>query len=208
MGIVAEIKEFRGIMEISIENGESLRIRKKHFMMRPIEAGDEIDTEEYEGSIAAVQFSDAYEAALTALDFCARTEKELVNGLLRKGYVPMAAQSVAERLRENGLIDDRQLAARIAESTAGKPVGIYALKRKLRAKGISEEDASDALECFDEGQQSAAAKSAGAKLLRRYSDLPPREARAKLSQALARRGFEWETVRAAVDELLNDDEYE
>ena len=208
MGIVAEIKEFRGIMEISIENGESLRIRKKHFMMRPIEAGDEIDTEEYEGSVAAVQFSDAYEAALTALDFCARTEKELVSGLLRKGYVPMAAQSVAERLRENGLINDRQLAARIAESTAGKPVGIYALKRKLRAKGISEEDACDALECFDEGQQSAAAKSAGAKLLRRYSDLPPHEARAKLSQALARRGFEWETVRAAVDELLNDDEYE
>lgn len=208
MSIVAEVKEFRGVMEISTEDGGSLRVRKKHFVMRPVEVGEEIDAEAYEGSIAAVQFSEAYEAALTSLDFCARTEKEVVGGLLRKGYVPMAARSVAERLRENGLINDRQMAARIAESNAGKPVGVYALKRKLRAKGISEEDASKALEAFDDEQQAVAAKAAAEKLMRRYSELPTREARAKLSQALARRGFGWDTVRAAVDALLNDDDCE
>lgn len=208
MSIVAEVKEFRGIMEISTEDSGSLHVRKKHFMMRPVEAGDEIDLEAYEGSVAAIQFSDAYEAALTALDFCARTEKEVVSGLLRKGYVSMAAQSVAERLRENGLINDRQMAARIAESNSGKPVGKYALKRKLRAKGISEEDASEALESFDDEQQAVAARAAAEKLMRRYGELPTREARAKLSQALARRGFGWDAVRAAVDALLNDDDCE
>ena len=208
MSIVAEVKEFRGVMEISTEEGGSLRVRKKHFMMHPVGAGDEIDAEAYEYAIAAAQFADAYEAALTALDFCARTEKEIVTGLLRKGYVPKAARSVAERLREGGLINDRQMAARIAESNAGKAVGVYALKRKLRAKGISEEDASEALEAFDDGQQAAAAKAAAEKLLRRYNGLPARDARAKLSQALARRGFGWDAVRAAVDALLNDDEYE
>ena len=208
MSIVAGIREFRGVMEISTEDGESLRVRKKHYLMRPLDVGVEIDPEAYESAIASIQFSDAYEAALTALDFCARTEKEVVEGLLRKGYVLLAAKSAAERLRENGLINDRQMAARIAEANTGKPVGVYALKRKLRSKGISEEDVSEVLEAFDGEQQISAAKAAANKLMRRYNDLPVREKRAKLSQALARRGFGWDAIRAAVDALLDDDDYE
>ena len=208
MSIVAGIREFRGVMEISTEDGETLRIRKKHFLMRPLDIGAEIDPEAYESAIASIQFPDAYETALTALDFCARTEKEVVAGLLRKGYVPLAAKSAAERLRENGLINDRQMAVRIAEANTGKPVGVYALKRKLRAKGISEEDVSEVLEAFDDEQQIAAAKAAANKLIRRYDGLPDREKRAKLSQALARRGFGWDAISAAVDALLEDDNFE
>lgn len=205
MSIVAEIRDFRGIISISTEDGDSLRVRKQHFMKRPLEAGDEVELDDYEGAIAAIQSFEAYEAALTSLDFCARTAKEVERTLLRKGYVPVVAVSVVERLRENGLIDDRQLAARIAESNANKAVGVYALKRKLRSKGISDDDAADALDCFDDMQQEIAAKAAAEKLYRRYSGLPTREARAKLSQALARRGFSWDAVRAAVDALLSDD---
>ena len=43
---------------------------------------------------------------------------------------------------------------------------------------------------------------------RRYEGLPRREARAKLSQALARRGFGWDSVRASVDALLSDDSFD
>lgn len=209
MSVVADIREFRGVMSISIDDGASLKVRKVHFDKRPLEIGDEVDLEEYENSVAAIQFNDAYEAALTSLDFCARTAKEIEKSLLTKGYVPCVVQAIVERLMENRLIDDRQIASRIAESNTSKPVGIYAVKRKLRAKGISDEDASDALEAFDDDQQQAAAKQAAEKLYRRYSALPDREARAKLSQALARRGFSWESVRAAVDALISgEDDYE
>lgn len=209
MSVVADIREFRGVMSISIDDGASLKVRKVHFDKRPLEIGDEVDLEEYENSVAAIQFNDAYEAALTSLDFCARTAKEIEKSLLTKGYVPCVVQAIVERLMENRLIDDRQIASRIAESNTSKPVGIYAVKRKLRAKGISDEDAFDALEAFDDDQQQAAAKQAAEKLYRRYSALPDREARAKLSQALARRGFSWESVRAAVDALISgEDDYE
>lgn len=209
MSIVADIREFRGVMSISTDDGASLKVRKVHFGKRPLEIGDEVDLEEYENSVAAIQFNDAYEAALTSLDFCARTAKEIEKSLLTKGYVPCVVQAIVARLMENRLIDDRQIASRIAESNTSKPVGIYAIKRKLRAKGISDEDASDALEAFDDDQQQAAAKQAAEKLYRRYSTLPDREARAKLSQALARRGFSWESVRAAVDALISgEDDYE
>jgi len=36
--------------------------------------------------------------------------------------------------------------------------------------------------------------------------LPPREAKAKLSQALARRGFPWDAIREAVESALGDGE--
>ena len=87
-------------------------------------------------------------------------------------------------------------------------MGVYALRRKLKAKGISDEDADAALEAFDDDQQQAAARRAAEKLLKRYEGLPRREARAKLSQALARRGFGWDSVRAAVDALLSDDSFD
>lgn len=204
MNIVTDIHERRGIMEILIDGCVALKVRKTHFAKMPLEPGEAIDLEEYENSVAAVQFADAYEAALTSLDHAARTAKELERGLLSKGFVPTAVSAAVERLIDNRLIDDRQLAGRIAESSITKPVGIYALKRKLRAKGISEEDVSDALEVFDDVQQQSAALQAASKLYRKYSSLPHREARAKLSQALARRGFPWDAVREAVDATVGD----
>lgn len=207
MNIVSGIQERRGIMEISADGCVRLKVRKAHFAKRPLEVGEEVDFEKYEEEIASVQFSDAYEAALTALDFSARTAREIERSLAMKGYVQTVVRAVIERLIENRLIDDRQIAGRIAESNSNKAVGIYAVKRKLRAKGISEDDISDALEVFDDEQQQSAARQAAEKLYRKYSSLPRREARMKLSQALARRGFPWDAVKEAVDAILSDEEY-
>lgn len=207
MNSITGIEERRGVIEISIDGCTGLKVRKAHFSKRPLKVGETVDIEEYENAIASIQFSDAYEAALSALDHSARTAKELERSLLSKGYVPTAVGSVIDRLTENRLIDDRQIAGRIAESNASKPVGVYALKRKLRAKGISEEDVTEALASFDDEQQLAAARQAAEKLHRKYSSLPAREARAKLSQALARRGFPWDAVHEAVNALLSDDDY-
>ncbi len=207
MNIITDIQDRRGIIEISVDGCVGLKVRKAHFSKRPLEIGEAVDLEEYENIIASIQFSDAYEAALTSLDHSARTAKELERSLLTKGYVRTVVASVIERLTENHLIDDRLIANRIAESNAAKPVGVYALKRKLRAKGISEEDVSEALEGFDDTQQQSAARQAAEKLYRKYSSLPAREARAKLSQALARRGFPWDAVREAVNALMSDDDY-
>lgn len=208
MGTVTGLREFRGVVIVAVDGCDALHVRKAHFEKRPLREGDAVDLEAYEDAVAALQLADAYEAALTSLDFRARTRSELQRALLAKGYVRPAVDAVLERLRENRLIDDARIAARIAEASAAKPVGRYALKRKLRAKGISESDAEDALCALDDDQQRAAARQAAEKLARRYADLPAREARAKLSQALARRGFGWDAVRDAVEQALPDDAFE
>ncbi|MBQ3424848.1 MAG: RecX family transcriptional regulator, partial [Clostridia bacterium] len=153
--------------------------------------------------LAAVQLADGYEAALSSLDRSDRTAFQLASALRRKGYVAPAVDAILERLSSTGLIDDARYARRMAESQAKKPSGIYAFKRRLRAKGISDEDAEEALACFDDAQQQQAAQRAAEKLWDRYAALPPREARAKLSQALARRGFAWDVIEAVVDRLAD-----
>ena len=205
MAHVTEIREVRGLIELSLDGVLWLRVRKKHFMKRPIECGDCIEPEEYISSLAALQAADCYEAALTMLDMAAQTSGDLIRKLAHKGYVPPAAEAAVQRLEENRLIDDRRYAQRIAQTQLNKPVGAYAVRRKLRAKHLSDEDVEAAMEGFDSEQQASACRDAAAKLWRKYGDLPPREGRAKLSQALARRGFGWDAISSAVDEVVSDD---
>lgn len=200
MARVTNIQENRGMVQIDLDGSTAARVRRQHFARCPLSEGDEVDLEEYLDRVAAVQFPDAYEAALNRLDRAARTARDMGASLRRAGYVSAAVDAVVARLQENGLIDDARYAERLAEAQAKQPVGVYAFKRKLRAKGISDEDAEEALSAFDEEQQKAACLAAARKLSRRYEDLPPRERRAKLSQALARRGFSWDAIEAAMDE--------
>lgn len=203
MPVVSDVREYRGQVEIALDGVTAARVRRAHYDKCPVEIGSELDLDAYLDRIAAVQFADGYEAALTSLDFCARSAKEIANALRRKGYVEPCVNAVVERLRENGLIDDACYARRMAEVQSNKPVGLYAFKRRLRAKGISDEDAEEALTAFDDAQQQEAAKAAAERLYRKYQGLPEREARAKLSQALARRGFGWDAIESALDDLMD-----
>jgi len=203
MPTITSVEEKRGIMELSCDGCVFARIRKVHYMKNPLEVGEDIEVDEYLDRIAAVQFPDAYEAALTCLDFSARTAREISSSLKRKGFVTPVIEAVVEKLSGSHLIDDRRYAERIAECQSKKAVGVYAVKRKLRAKGISEEDVDAAMEAFDEDQQRDAALETARKLFRKYESLPAREARGKLSQALARRGFSWDAIESAVESLID-----
>jgi len=201
--VVTEIREFRGQMVLSLDGVVWLRVLKKHFLKEPVEVEQQIEPEIYIDRLAALQYRDCYEAALTMLDHSIRTRGELERALVRKGYVSPAAAAVVERLTEVSLIDDTHYAQRIAEMQAAKAVGVYAVRRKLRAKHFDEDAVEAAMESFDDAQQAAACKAAAAKLWRKYAQLPPREGKAKLSQALARRGFSWDAISAAADELAS-----
>jgi len=205
MSEVTDIREARGgMVEIYLGGVRAISIRKKHFDKVPVKKSDEIDLNEYVDRVAAAQFSDAYEAALTSLDAAERTRSEIVKSLLRRGYVKPVADAVAEKLTDIGLVDDIRYAKRMAQSAAKKPVGAMNIKRKLMAKGLSRDDAEEIIaDELDENQQREACKKATEKLGAKYASLPLREAKGKLSQALARRGFTWDAVSSAIEDYFN-----
>ena len=196
MAIVTDVADKKGIMLITLDSGRYLRVRKKHFASRPVSAGDSIDRS-YIDSLAALQFDDCYEAALSILDYSAKTESELRKKLVLSGYVRPAAEAAVERLKEAGLVDDSLIAERIVKSGALKS-GAYAIRRKLRQKGIDESVSEDALESLTDEQQLAAARGLIDKYQRKYAQMSERERRSKLSQALARRGFAWSVISEAL----------
>lgn len=206
MAVISGIRELRGIIVLSADGCELARVKKQFFEQMPLCEGDVIDESAYLDRMAALQFGAAYEAALDCLDYSARTASELRRSLTHKGFVPGAVEAAIERLQEARLIDDAAYARRMVENSAGKQLGVYALKRKLRAKGLSEEDAEAALSLVDESAQTAGAIALAGRLLPRYCALERREVRAKLSQALARRGFGWDVITAALDEVFSADD--
>lgn len=206
MPILTEISIQRSMAALIFDDRSRLTIRKGDLAACPVSVGCELDTEEYAGRVCAHQFKDGFDAALSILDYSARTEREIEKKLLAKGFLPDCVNAVLARLRESRLIDDREIALRAAEFASAGKTGVYALKRKLRARGIRESDVEDALETISEADQLAAASAVAKKLMPRYEGRDPREVRAKLSQALARRGFSWSTIEAALSGLDVDDE--
>lgn len=204
MARVSDTREVRGLIEISLDGVLWLRVRKKHFAKLALKNEDDIEPEAYIASMAAIQANDCYEDALCILDRAAQTGGNLRQKLVLKGYVEPVAEATVEHLKESHLIDDQRFAQRIALSNASKSVGAYAVQRKMRAKHLSQEVIDEAMQCFDSEQQAEACRSAARSLFHKYSALPPREARAKLSQALSRRGFSWDSISAVLDDTIND----
>lgn len=202
MPTITGIEIVRGAARVYVDGVAALRVPKAHFEKIPLREGEEIDLEAYAERLASVQLGDAWEAALTLLEHSDRSAKSLADALRRRGYAEPAVEAVLQRLRETGLIDDARYAKRMAELQSKTPVGLYAFKRRLRARGISDDDAEEALSRFDADQQRDACLSAAQRLFRKYEALPPREGKAKLSQALARRGFPWDAVESALEQLF------
>ena len=136
MPILTEISVNRTRATLLFDDRTQLTVRKSDLAACPVQVGDEVDTDAYAGRVCAHQFKDSFDAALSILDYSARTEREIEKKLLAKGFLPDCVSAVLERLRETRLIDDREIALRAVEFASAGKTGIYALKRKLRARGI------------------------------------------------------------------------
>ena len=208
MGMISGIEEIRGRIAIYVDGVAFLKLKKKEFDELPVEIGDDLDEEEYLSRLCARQIKPAYESALNLLSARDMTAHDMISALKRRGYLEPVAESVCERLIENRLIDDSRYAQRYVELRQDSAVGRYAMKRRLRAKGIDENTAEEALEVLDDESQLTTAKELAKKLSRRYETEEPYARKSKLSQALARRGYSWDVVREAVESLGMDEDFE
>ena len=208
MGMISGIEEIRGRVTIYVDGVAFLKLKKKEFDELPVAVGDDLDEEEYMNRLCARQIKPAYESALNLLTARDMTAHDMKSALRRRGYLEPVAEAVSERLIENKLIDDSRYAQRYVELRQDSAVGRYAMKRKLRAKGIDENVAEEALEVLDDESQLATAKELAKKLSRRYEKEEPYARKSKLSQALARRGYSWDVVKEAVESLGMEEDFD
>ncbi|MDQ2665269.1 MAG: recombination regulator RecX [Gemmatimonadota bacterium] len=144
-----------------------------------------------------------YDRALNMLAFRARSSSELARALKRKGADPVHVSAAVSRLVEQGFIDD---AAFARAYTRSKVVGANHSKRRvqmdLRRKGVAGDVSEGAIaDVFEEEgvDQLALVETAARKKLRTLHTLEPAVQRRRLYGFLARRGYDADDIRRAME---------
>lgn len=148
----------------------------------------------------------ARKRALRLLKAKARSRRDLVSALIKRGVVKELAERIAGDLERAGLIDDRALAeATVRNQVERKPVGPGFLQARLARQGVPRQIAADAVRQGLAGRD-ALADATGlvkARLARGNTrEEDPRKARARLVAWLARRGFDPDVCFRAVDAAM------
>jgi regulatory protein len=144
------------------------------------------------------------EAALKLLARTRRTRRDLERRLKEKDFDAATIAATLDRLVEVGLVDDVEFArAWLAGRWGRRPSGWRRLEQELRTKGVSQEDAAKAREILSERGSAPDEVESAAKLVaqarRRYAKLEPYVQRQRLYALLARRGYDGDVIRRALE---------
>ncbi len=114
-------------------------------------------------------------------------------------------EEAADKMEEYRYIDDKEFAKGWVQSKkSGQPAGGRKISYELRSKGISQEISEEALTALSEEDELKQAIKLAEKYQTKYKDLAMHEQKAKIAQALQRRGFDWDLVSKALNQLMGD----
>ena len=135
----------------------------------------------------------AYRYALRLLGYRGRSERELRQRLIAKGFDEKAAGAATSKARAAGYLDDAEYARNLVrEAREVRHLGARGTRRFLGGRGIDAGEAEDALAGYDDTD---AARRLVRKALVKGGVGDPAERRRKLAAMLMRRGHSYETVR-------------
>jgi regulatory protein len=146
--------------------------------------------------------NEAKSAALRFLSFRRRTEKEIKDRLRKKGFNEKSIGRTIDKLKEYDLVNDSEFAAAwVKERLAYKPRGKKLLAQELWKKGIRKDIIDQVTEELCQDEEKSAAELLE-KIKGRYKNLEPKVARRRMSGLLLRRGFSYETVNQALQNVF------
>ena len=145
----------------------------------------------------------ALDKALTHLTATQKTEREIRDFLTKKGYLPAIAEYVLEKLRGYNFVNDGEYAKAYVTAKSSKK-GERLIRMELRAKGIADADAADALAEIDEEAQISSAKAVREKYMRgKTADAPTLQ---KAYRHLLSKGYSFDVAKSALSSFSDLDE--
>ena len=183
-----------GKIKVCLSDGEYFVINKGTDFVATLAEGSEVDDE----TLAFLQSHrgvTASEAAGMLLGRKAYSERELFDKLTGKGYSPKESAEAVMKMREYGLVDDRQYAKDLVELCLAKQRSRRAISETLRQHGIDKELISEMLEELPD--QRLMVKEI---VQRRYGDIEgmSREEQNRVINFLRGRGFDWRDIASVV----------
>ena len=153
---------------------------------------------------AAQEFEQAHQMAVAYLGYSDRTVSQVRTKLAQKGCSEALIDAVIAGLKRARLLDDAAYARRWIEyGLERRPAGSAKFAADLRRRGIDGGIIDSTLAEFaDEVGSKEAALGLLQSRMSRYSGLERPVAERRMRDLLARRGFDGETTRTAVEETL------
>ena len=166
-----------------------------------LKVGSEI--EEYE-LIEIQKSSEAqacFNSALNIISKSVKTEKEIVDKLIKKGYLQEIIDDVLIKLRSYGFADDKNYAERYISTYKGVK-GKRLLKLELKKKGVKDIDSEEALNGI-ESEYETALKIAEKYVKNKEKDVKTLQ---KCYKYLLSKGFSYEDSLTAAKQVLGDND--
>lgn len=144
--------------------------------------------------------SQALDKAIAHLSATMKTERQIKDFLLKKGYTEAVCGYVLEKLKYHNLVDDYSYCRAYVQSVKGK--GKRALYADLLKRGADKSAIGQALDEVEENDGEALA------VLEKYmrGKQPTKENTLKGLKYLIARGFEYETAKSALIKFGGEDE--
>ncbi len=149
-------------------------------------------------------FEKYFTISLRFLSYRPRSEKEVRDNLIKKKADLQLIEKIIQDLKKRKFLNDLDFAIwwveqRSKVKSQGKRLISLELQRKGITKDIIEEVFSTAEEAVPEIEK---AQKIVEKKISKYKGLPRHEIYQKLGGMLARRGFDFDTIKHAIDEVL------
>lgn len=201
MPIITAIKpqKNRKRVNIHLDGRFGFGIDLENFVKLGLKVEQELTDKEIGEIVKKAQFQKTYDKLVRFATLRPRSEKEIGDWFKKHRVYKSLQKGLFNRLKRLELIDDRKFVQWwVEQRTAFRPRGKRALSAELRQKGIGRELINEVLDetKIDEGK---IARELLEKKRYKWEKLGRLEARKKMSEFLARKGFGWAKIKEAID---------
>lgn len=206
MGIITALepqKKKKNRVNIFVDGEFAVGLSQDIVFKNRLKAGKEISSQQLEQLVKENELDKILLKVYRFLSYRPRSEKEIRDYLAKKKTSVLLTALVIKTLEKQKYLDDKEFASWwVDQRMQFRPVGEWVLKAELLQKGISKK----IIEEMVNGQWSIVnsqdlALKAAKKKLRRYKGLDQIEFRRKMGNFLARRGFDWETIKEVTEKI-------
>lgn len=153
-------------------------------------------------------FEGFYNKALKFLSYRPRSEKEIKDNLKKKKASDSTIELIIKKLREQKFLNDSEFTRWwIEQRTIVKPTGLRVIKLELKQKGIDGELVNELIKNseFRIKNELDMARDLVQRKINRYKNLDRQKIYQRLGGFLSRRGFDYDTIKKAIDETLEEE---
>ncbi len=155
------------------------------------------------------QFKQGYLYAVRLLTASKKSATQLLKRFKEKGYKPEIAESVLEKLKEQGILNDRKMVDETIQwAKQAKRYGKRRIAMELKKKGIAQNVIDDSLSHYSKEEERETALVLAQVRWQKLERIEPNKRKKRMYDFLISRGFDFETTREIVDQLNSKQNHE